>query len=336
MKPVVFDLFCGLGGWSQAFLDLGFRSIGFDIEAHDYGNGGYPGELVLRDIRSITGTELVKQYGVPACIVASPPCQEFSYMAMPWSKAKEKERKILADPQEQKRLTDLFNQCFRIQREVSAAAGNYVPIVIENVRGAQKWVGKARWNFGSFYLWGDVPALMPIPAKVGMKGSVGTINGSGKHREQSSWDRVPSEGNKTSGMNWSDQTKRGQDFTRIAGNQAMEGVKMGDSPRKRFDERPKGNIAAHREGTKMLSENGRRTDIDNGAQFTSRDCDNEGVKGFTPHGQPLGKNELGRKHGSKSKARKQASAEIAKIPPALAQWIAKCFKPKDLPCQKAR
>ena len=30
---------------------------------------------------------------------------------------------------------------------------------------------------------------------------------------------------KSSGMNWSDQTKRGQDFTRIAGRQAMEGRK---------------------------------------------------------------------------------------------------------------
>lgn len=161
-KPLVFDLFCGLGGWSEAFIAEGFRAIGFDIEAHDYGEGGYPGELVLRDIRSISGAELVREYGVPAVIVASPPCQEFSYMAMPWSKAKEKMRKILADPKEQVRLTDLFNQCFRIQREVSEAAGHYVPIVIENVRGAQPWVGRARWNFGSYYLWGDVPALMPI------------------------------------------------------------------------------------------------------------------------------------------------------------------------------
>jgi hypothetical protein len=32
---------------------------------------------------------------------------------------------------------------------------------------------------------------------------------------------------KSSGMNWSDQTKRGQDFTRIAGRQALEGVKEG-------------------------------------------------------------------------------------------------------------
>jgi hypothetical protein len=38
-------------------------------------------------------------------------------------------------------------------------------MIVENVRGAQKWVGRARWNFGSFYLWGDVPALMPVTAK---------------------------------------------------------------------------------------------------------------------------------------------------------------------------
>ncbi len=35
-------------------------------------------------------------------------------------------------------------------------------MIVENVRGAQKWVGRARWHFGSYFLWGDVPALMPI------------------------------------------------------------------------------------------------------------------------------------------------------------------------------
>jgi hypothetical protein len=59
-------------------------------------------------------------------------------------------------------LNRLFNECFRIQREASFAAGRHIPLVVENVRGAQPWVGRARWNFGSFYLWGDVPALMPM------------------------------------------------------------------------------------------------------------------------------------------------------------------------------
>ena len=57
---------------------------------------------------------------------------------------------------------ELFNAQFRIQREAIEAAGHYIPLVVENVRAAQKWVGRARWHYGSFYLWGDVPALMPM------------------------------------------------------------------------------------------------------------------------------------------------------------------------------
>ena len=173
-RPIVYDLFCGLGGWSEGFLAEGYECIGFDIEAHDYGTGGYPGKLVLRDIRSIHGSELKDA----TCIVASPPCQAYSYRAMPWKRAK-----ALPPPD-----NTLFNECFRIQREANAAVchcecwrcargghcvrcdaqyntgkpARYIPMVIENVRGAQKWVGRASWNYGSFYLWGDVPALMPI------------------------------------------------------------------------------------------------------------------------------------------------------------------------------
>lgn len=160
MKPVCYDLFCGLGGWSEGFIAEGYHCIGFDIEAHDYGTGGYPGELRIRDIRSIHGSELKDA----TCIVASPPCQEYSYMAMPWSKAKAKEAAILEDTSgtAMARLNELFNHCFRIQREAIEAAGHHIPLIVENVRGAQKWVGKAQWNFGSFYLWGDVPALMPL------------------------------------------------------------------------------------------------------------------------------------------------------------------------------
>lgn len=144
---IVYDLFCGLGGWSEGFLAEGYECIGFDIEAHDYGTGGYPGKLILRDIRSIHGSELKDA----AVIVASPPCQAYSYRAMPWKRAK-----ALPPPD-----NTLFNECFRIQREASAAAGHHIPLIVENVRGAQKWVGRAQWNYGSFYLWGDVPALMP-------------------------------------------------------------------------------------------------------------------------------------------------------------------------------
>jgi hypothetical protein len=145
------------------------------------------------------------QFRDAALIVASPPCQEYSYMAMPWTRAKAKAAEIRADATGDKRkaLNRLFNACFRIQREACDAAGRHVPMVVENVRGAIPWVGRSRWNFGSYHLWGDVPALMPMTSVRGMKGSVGTINGSGKKREQSSWDR----GTKRPGMNWSGSNK---------------------------------------------------------------------------------------------------------------------------------
>lgn len=162
-KPLCIDLFCGLGGWSEAFLAEGYHCVGYDIEAHDYGSGGYPGELILRDVRSIHGSE----FKDAAVIVASPPCQEPSYRAMPWSRAK-----VLNAIGPPHNFIELFNTCFRIQREASEAAGHHIPLIVENVRGAQKWVGNARWKYGTFYLWGDVPAVMPIFDK-GFKGFKG-------------------------------------------------------------------------------------------------------------------------------------------------------------------
>jgi hypothetical protein len=125
----------------------GYRVIGFDIERHDYGTGGYPGQLVLQDVLTLHGS----QFRNAAVIVASPPCQAYSYRAMPWKRAK-----ALPPPD-----NALFDACFRIQREAIEAAGWHIPMVVENVRGAQKWVGRAAWHSGSMYFWGDIPALMP-------------------------------------------------------------------------------------------------------------------------------------------------------------------------------
>ena len=157
MTPLAIDLYCGLGGWTEGLLAEGYRVIGFDIEQHVYGEHRYPAQLVLQDVLTLHGS----QFKDAALIVASPPCQEYSYMAMPWSLAKEKQRRIKADPAEQKRLTALFDACFRIQREACEAAGHHIPLVVENVRGAQKWVGRAHGRYGSYFLWGDVSCLMP-------------------------------------------------------------------------------------------------------------------------------------------------------------------------------
>ncbi len=160
-QPLAIDLFCGLGGWTEGLLSEGYRVVGFDIERHVYGDHSYPAQLVIQDVLTIHG----KQFKSAALIVASPPCQEYSYMAMPWTKAKQKIRDYESGARDVKHLTALFDACFRIQREACESAGHYIPLVVENVRGAQRWVGRSRWNFGSFHLWGDVPALMPIARK---------------------------------------------------------------------------------------------------------------------------------------------------------------------------
>jgi hypothetical protein len=151
VTPLAIDLFCGLGGWTEGLLAEGYRVVGFDIERHVYGESQYPAQLVLQDVLTIHGA----QFKDAALIVASPPCQAYSYRAMPWKRAK-----ALPPPD-----NSLFEACFRIQREACEAAGRYIPLVVENVCGAQRWVGRARWHYGSFYLWGDVPALMPNARK---------------------------------------------------------------------------------------------------------------------------------------------------------------------------
>ena len=79
-RPLCIDLFCGLGGWADGFLAEGYDVVGFDIERHDYGTGGYPAQLVLQDVLTLHGS----QFRNAAVIVASPPCQFFSRMAMPF------------------------------------------------------------------------------------------------------------------------------------------------------------------------------------------------------------------------------------------------------------
>ena len=263
MTPLAIDLFCGLGGWTEGLLAEGFCVIGFDIERHHYGDAKYPGQLVLQDVLTLHG----KQFKDAALIVASPPCQAYSYRAMPWKRAK-----ALPPPD-----NTLFEACFRIQREASEAAGHSIPLVVENVRGAQKWVGRARWNFGSFYLWGDVPALMPMT-------------------------RVP----KQSIGSWSDYGK--PDYVPFGFNREAEKA-IKNSGGSWF-------AIGSPEAVKVASATGRRTDVGNGARFTSRDCGLEGVK---QRGSGRGK----------SPARKAASAMIAKIPLALSRYIASVFKPRE-------
>jgi hypothetical protein len=256
VKPLAIDLFCGLGGWAEGFLSEGYDVIGFDIEARPY-----PGQLVLQDVLTLDGW----QFRDVDAIVASPPCQKYSYMAMPWKRAKELAawyREFPFGRPRQEELNRLFNACFRIQREASEAAGREIPMVVENVKGAQPWVGRAKWHYGSFYLWGDVPALMPF-ARSQAKISGQDWNRFKNNGEVSPHWRLQHDGHKAAG----------------APQSSWFGISHG----------------------KELAKNG---------------------------GNPV-------RQSTKTAIRREKSAEIAMIPPPLAQWIARCFLPADAPTREA-
>lgn len=211
------DLFCGLGGWTEGLLAEGYRVVGFDIEEHRYGEHRYPGQLVVQDVLTLHGS----QFKDAALIVASPPCQEYSYMAMPWKRAKAKAAAIRADETGQKLadLNRLFDACFRIQKEACIAAGHHIPLVVENVRGAIPWVGRSRWNFGSFHLWGDVPALMPF-TKEAQKVPGFRFDGSGRSF-QTAATKVPS-------LDGGRRTDKGKGARFTSRDCGVEGVKNGN------------------------------------------------------------------------------------------------------------
>lgn len=285
-KPLCIDGFCGLGGWAHGFLAEGWTVIGFDIERHQYPSVGgydeYPGQLVLQDVLTLHGS----QFRDADCLVFSPPCQRYSYMAMPFSRGKKQAAAIRADGSGAmlSELNALFNACFRIQREACEAAGKYIPLVVENVRGAQPWVGRAAWNFGSYYLWGDVPALMP---------STQTLKQPGRNFHFPEKYGIPSPS--FHGANHEPSVDRA---LKVAGFNFHQHEKTG---------KPGGSFqsAAVREGLKLRDADGYERTHPNALGWKSP-----------------------RTSSGNTHARKAASAQIAKIPFALSNWIARVYDPR--------
>lgn len=285
--PLAIELFAGLHGWAEGFLAEGYRVVGFDIVdmCKEIGHPRPEGDLqlVLQDVLTLHGS----QFKDAAVIVASPPCQAYSYRAMPWKRAK-----ALPPPS-----NELFEACFRIQREASVAACGVcggtgilgaipnrsdcfcidnpaVPLIVENVKGAQPWVGRAHWHYGSFYLWGDVPALMPSARML-------KVPGFNSHQHENG--------------------KPGGSFQSAA-------VK---------------NASAQRGGSWFGVAHGKKQQPDHPAR-------GDAEPGVKQHGSGAIWFDTGIAHlPSSSGRRKAASAQIAKIPLPLSTWIAKTYKPNS-------
>ncbi len=282
-RPLVVELFCG-------------RCVGFDL-VHEAHHGAVPDgcSLALQDVLTLHGS----QFRHASAIVASPPCQTYSWMAMPFSRGKREaawQRWERDSEFGDFHLNDLFDACFRVQREASEAAGRYIPMVVENVKGAQPWVGRARARFGSFYLWGDVDS---IGGRVVARGAGfgDTLRPSGKE--------------KVAGFNFHEYEKTGM-------------------PGRSFQ-------SAAVQGTKAGGDWFGPGDVGKGSRFTSRDCgvEADGVKQAGLSG-PAWFNEGAASLSSGSNARKAASALIAEIPPALARHFARVWHPGYRAAKPAR
>lgn len=99
MPAQVIDLFCGVGGLTKGLMDAGLNVIaGFDIDktcryTYEHNNRI---EYHLRDIREVTGEELLEIYGENnnvRILVGCAPCQPFSQMRFKLGEANSTDKK---------------------------------------------------------------------------------------------------------------------------------------------------------------------------------------------------------------------------------------------------
>ena len=136
----VLDLFCGLGGWSKAFLNAGHSCTGVDLE-----DKGYAGRFIQADLND---WEPEEKYDV---VLASPPCTEFS-IAKKWGWGTQDERIGL----------DLVWRTFYLIEKISPAF-----YVVENVKGLADFLPapneiikyNRHSNGKAAYLWSNIGKL---------------------------------------------------------------------------------------------------------------------------------------------------------------------------------
>lgn len=130
---MMIDLCSGTGSASAAMRDYGWKIITVDFDP------SFKPDIVA-DVRQLKASDITDSR--PLLVWASPPCDEFAREFMPWSRTgKHPDMSI-------------YLACRRLIDEL-----NPVWYVIENVKGAQKYFGKANQNIGPFFLWTNLPPI---------------------------------------------------------------------------------------------------------------------------------------------------------------------------------
>lgn len=138
MSRVMVDLFSGRGGWVKGFQAHGWHCIAIDINPQSEN----PADVFIQ-------ADIAHLYELPEAdfYCCSPPCEQFSVHGM---------KHFHPNP----KWPWLGIALFEHARKLIEATGK--PYVMENVRAAQRFIGKAGKQCGSFLLWGSgLPILWP-------------------------------------------------------------------------------------------------------------------------------------------------------------------------------
>jgi hypothetical protein len=151
------DLFCGRGGWTKGFQSHGWHCVGIDL----FPQPDYPGEFIQADVAHLLELPPADFY------CCSSICDPFTCHCM-------------AHFQKNPKWPWLGICLFEASRSLLDATGK--PYLMENVRCAEKFVGKAVNHCGSFYLWGSgVPAIFPRECYSLTKGAEDYASGPLRH-----------------------------------------------------------------------------------------------------------------------------------------------------------
>lgn len=135
------ELFAGSCVVSKAFAARGWTGTCVDLKRDIDPPTGF--EVWIWDVMNVTA-DYARKFDFAW---ASSPCEEFAVWTM---------KHFHPNPKYPSIGISLFNHT----REILEASG--IPYVMENVKGAQLFVGQAAARCGSFYLWGSgIPTILP-------------------------------------------------------------------------------------------------------------------------------------------------------------------------------